>query len=91
MSVSVDVPGCGRFGIPLTPSSTADDIILRLQQRLTQPWHGNKVLSFGECQLQRDDVVMAHSTLVLTNYSEISNKETFGSGMHRFLGFRDLH
>jgi hypothetical protein len=42
------------------------------------PWHGNKVLSSGVCQLQCDDVVEApsHSTLVLTNYSEVSNQET---------------
>ena len=79
MSVSVDVPGHGNFDIALTSSSTAADLILLLRQRLPDsPWHGNKLLSSGVCQLQRDDVVEAtrHSTLVLANYSEISNQET---------------
>ena len=79
MSVSVDIPGHGHFDIPLTASSTAADIILLLRERLPAcPWHGNKLLSSGVCQLQCDDVVEAtcHSTLVLANYSEISNQET---------------
>ena len=79
MSVSVDVRGHGNFDIALTSSSAAADIILLLRQRLPDsPWHGNKLLSSGVCQLQRDDVVEAtrHSTLVLANYSEISNQET---------------
>ena len=79
MSVSVDSPEFGHFDIPLTASSTAADIILLLRERLPDsPWHGNKLLSSGVCQLQRDDVVEAtrHSTLVLANYSEISNQET---------------
>ena len=78
MSVSVDIPGHGHFDIPLTASSTAADIILLLCERLPDsPWHGNKVLSSGVCQLQCDDIVEAtHSTLVLANYSEITNQET---------------
>ena len=52
MSVSVDVPGHGNFDIALTSSSTAVDIILLLRQRLPDsPWHGNKLLSSGVCQL----------------------------------------
>ncbi|CAL1150216.1 unnamed protein product, partial [Cladocopium goreaui] len=80
MSVSVDSPEFGHFDIPLTASSTAADIILLLRERLPDsPWHGNKLLSSGVCQLQRDDVVEAtrHSTLVLANYTEISNQEAF--------------
>ncbi|CAL1144672.1 unnamed protein product, partial [Cladocopium goreaui] len=80
MSVSVDSPEFGHFDIPLTASSTAADIILLLRERLPDsPWHGNKLLSSGVCQLQCDDIVEAtrHSTLVLTNYSEITNQETF--------------
>ena len=82
MSVSVDIPGHGhfdRFDILLTASSTAADIIFLLRERLPgRPWHGNKLLSSGVCQLQCDDVVEAtrHSSLVLTNYSEITNQET---------------
>ena len=79
MSVSVDIPGHGHFDIPVTASSTTADIILLLRERLPDsPWHGNKLLSSGVCQLQRDDVVEAthHSHLVLTNYSEITNQET---------------
>ena len=79
MSVSVDIPGHGHFDIKLTASSTAADIILLLRERLPDsPWHGNKLLSSGVCQLQCDDIVEAtrHSTLVLTNYSEITNQET---------------
>ena len=79
MSVSVDIPGHGHFDIPLTASSTAADIIFLLRERLPgSPWHGNKLLSSGVCQLQCDDVVEAtrHSSLVLTNYSEITNQET---------------
>ena len=79
MSVSVDVPGSGHFDIPLTASSTAANIILLLRERLPDgPWHGNKLLSSGVCQLQCEDVVEVahHSTLVLTNYSEITNQET---------------
>ena len=79
MSVSVDIPGHGYFDIKLTASSTAADIILLLRERLPDsPWHGNKLLSSGVCQLQCDDIVEAthHSTLVLTNYSEITNQET---------------
>ena len=78
MSVSVDIPGHGCFDIKLTASSTAADIILLLRERLPDsPWHGNKLLSSGVCQLQCDDIVEAtrHSTLVLTNYSEITNQE----------------
>ena len=77
MSLSVDLPGCGRFVVSLTPSSTAGDILLGLRERLPdQSWHGNKVLSYGHSQLQREDVVeAAHSPLVLSNYSEIANKE----------------
>ncbi|CAL1157309.1 unnamed protein product [Cladocopium goreaui] len=80
MSVSVDIPGHGHFDIKLTASSTAADIILLLRERLPDsPWHGNKLLSSGVCQLQCDDIVEAtrHSTLVLTNYSEITNQEPF--------------
>eukprot|EP00435_Cladocopium_sp_Y103_P019174 s2681_g4.t1 len=79
MSVSVDIPGHGHFDIPLTASSTAADIILLLRESLPDtPWHGNKLLSSGVCQLQCDDIVeeTGHSTLVLTNYSEITNQET---------------
>ena len=79
MSVSVDSPEFGHFDIPLTASSTAADIILLLRERLPDcPWHGNKLLSSGVCQLQCDDVVEAtpHSTLVLANNSEITNQET---------------
>ena len=79
MSVSVDIPGYGSFDIPLAASRTAGDILLLLRDRLPDsPWHGNKVLSSGVCQLRCDDVVEApsHSNLVLTNYSEISNQET---------------
>ena len=79
MSVSVDIPGHGDFDIKLTASSTAADIISLLRERLPDsPWHGNKVLSSGVCQLQCDDIVEAthRSTLVLTNYSEITNQET---------------
>ena len=79
MSVSVDIPGYGHFDIPLAASRTAGDILLLLREHLPDsPWHGNKVLSSGVCQLQCDDVVEApsHSTLVLTNYSEVSNQET---------------
>ena len=79
MSVSVDIPGHGCFDIKLTASITAADIILLLRERLPDsPWHGNKVLSSGVCQLQCDDIVEAthHSTLVLTNYSEITSQET---------------
>ena len=79
MSVSVDSPEFGHFDIPLTALSTAADIILLLRERLPEnPWHGNKLLSSGVCQLQCDDVVEAtrHSSLVLTNYSEITNQET---------------
>ena len=78
MAISVDVPPCGRFGIPVSPSSTAGDVVSLLRERLPdQPWHGNKVLSCGDCQLQHDDAVepTRHSTLVLTNYSELSNQE----------------
>ena len=77
MSVSVDLPGCGRFVVSLTPSRTADDIVLRLRERLAdQPWHGNKVLSYGHRQLRPEDVVeAAYSPLVLSNYSEISNED----------------
>ncbi|CAL1163327.1 unnamed protein product [Cladocopium goreaui] len=78
MSISVDVPAAGAFEIPLTASSTAADVILLLRERLPDcPWHGNKMLSYGVCQLQCNDSVQAanHSTLVFTNYSEISNKE----------------
>ena len=78
MSVSVDIPGHGHFDIKLTASSTTADIILLLRERLPDsPWHGNKLLSSGVCQLQCDDIVEAtrHSTLVLTNYSEITNQE----------------
>ena len=78
MSVSVDIPGHGHFDIKLTASSTAADIILLLRERLPDsPWHGNKLLSSGVCQLQCDDIAEAtrHSTLVLTNYSEITNQE----------------
>ena len=77
MSVSVDSPEFGHFDIPLTASSTAADIILLLRERLPDsPWHGNKLLSSGVCQLQCDDIVEAtRSTLVLTNYSEITNQE----------------
>ncbi|CAL1159311.1 unnamed protein product, partial [Cladocopium goreaui] len=80
MSVSVDIPGHGYFDIKLTASSTAADIILLLRERLPDsPWHGNKLLSSGVCQLQCDDIVEAthRSTLVLANYSEITNQETF--------------
>ena len=83
MSVSVDVPGHGNFDIALTSSSTAADMIFLLRERLPDsPWHGNKVLSSGVCQLQCDDVVEAthDSTLVLANYSEITNQET---NLHR--------
>ena len=79
MSVAVDIPGYGHFDIPLAASRTAGDILLLLREHLPDsPWHGNKVLSSGVCQLQCDDVVEApsHSTLVLTNYSEVSNQET---------------
>ena len=79
MSVSVDVPGHGYLAIKLTATSTAADIILLLRERLPDsPWHGNKLLSSGVCQLQCDDIVEAthHGTLVLTNYSEITNQET---------------
>ena len=79
MSVSVDVPAFGHVDIPLTACSTSADVILLLRERLPDsPWHGNKVLSCGVCQLQCEDTVDAikHSTLVLTNYSEIANKET---------------
>ena len=79
MSVSVDVPGHGNFDIALTSSSTAADMIFLLRERLPDsPWHGNKVLSSGVCQLQCDDIVEAthHTTLVLANYSEITNQET---------------
>ena len=65
MSVSVDIPGQGYFDIKLTASSTAADIILLLRERLPDsPWHGNKLLSSGVCQLQCDDIVEAtrHST-----------------------------
>eukprot|EP00435_Cladocopium_sp_Y103_P015080 s3838_g3.t1 len=78
MSVSVDIPGHGQFDIPLAASSTAADIILLLRERLPDtPWHGNKLLSSGVSQLQRDDVVEAtgHSSVVFTNYSEITNQE----------------
>ncbi|CAL1149806.1 unnamed protein product, partial [Cladocopium goreaui] len=80
MSVSVDIPGHGHFDIKLTASSTAADIILLLRERLPDsPWHGNKLLSSGVCQLQCDDIVEAtrHSTLVLTNYSEITSQEGY--------------
>ena len=83
MSVSVDVPGHGYLDIKLTATSTAADIILLLRERLPDsPWHGNKLLSSGVCQLQCDDIVEAthHSTLVLANYSEITNQET---NLHR--------
>ncbi|CAL1154999.1 unnamed protein product, partial [Cladocopium goreaui] len=80
MSVSVDIPGHGYLDIKLTATSTAADIILLLRERLPDsPWHGNKLLSSGVCQLQCDDIVEAtrHSTLILTNYSEITNQEAF--------------
>ena len=79
MSVSVDIPGHGHFDIKLTASSTAADTILLLRERLPDsPWHGNKLLSSGVCQLQCDDIVEAtrHSTLVLTNYSETQRSPT---------------
>ena len=79
MSVSVDVPGYGHFDIPLTAGSTVADILVLLRERLPgSPWHGNKVLSCGVGQLECDDAVDAtnHSTLILTNYSEITNQET---------------
>ena len=79
MLVSVDVPLYGLLEVALTASSTAGDIIYLLRERLPDcPWHGNKLLSSGICQLQCDDIVEAahHSDLVFTNYSEISNKET---------------
>lgn len=94
MSVSVEIARYGRFSIPVTASSTAGDIMARLHERLPdQPWHGNKVLSYEDRQLRHDDVVMAaHRTLVLTNYSEISNKEIIlVAHKSRFLGLRDLH
>ena len=90
MSVSVDIPGHGHFDIPVTASSTAADIISRLREYLPDcAWHGNKVLSSGVCQLQRDDIVEAtgHSSLVLTNYSEITNQETHLHLCSLFLGF----
>ena len=62
MSVSVDIPGHGCFDIKLTASITAADIILLLRERLPDsPWHGNKLLSSGVCQLQCDDWFIIHT------------------------------
>ena len=90
MSVSVDIPGHGHFDIPVTASSTAADIVSRTREHLPDcAWHGNKLLSSGVCQLQCDDIVEAtgHSSLVLTNYSEITNQETHLHLCSLFLGF----
>ena len=79
MSVSVDVPGHGHLDIPLTAGSKVADVLVLLRERLVGfPWHGNKVLSCGVGQLECDDIVDAtnHRTLILTNYSEITNQET---------------
>eukprot|EP00438_Fugacium_kawagutii_P005320 Skav210294 [mRNA] locus=scaffold475:101380:109066:- [translate_table: standard] len=79
MPVSVDVPGYGHFSVPLTPPRTAGEVISLLQGRFPDHlWHGNASLSCGACQLEQDELVEAqHSTLVLANYSEISNTETW--------------
>ena len=75
--IRTTIPGYGCFDIPLATSNTAGGTISLLQQYLPErPWHGNKMLSCGLCQLQPEDIIDSRcSALVFTNYSEISNQE----------------
>ena len=88
MSVSVDIVAHGHLSVPLTPSSTAADVLVLLQERLPdRAWHGNQGLSCGARQLQHHEVVEArHGPLVLANYSEISNMETWLVRYQFFVG-----
>ena len=82
MSVSVDVPGQGRYAIPDSGTTTAADAIARVRELLPPecPWHGNKILSCGPSHLQPGEPVSNHVSagfgLVLTNYSELCVQES---------------
>ncbi|CAK9093165.1 unnamed protein product, partial [Durusdinium trenchii] len=74
MSVSVEIPGEGRFDVPLEIGTTKALLLWLHETWPERPWHGNKLLSCGLRQFQPDDVIDAATALVLTNYSEISKK-----------------
>jgi hypothetical protein len=87
MSVSIDVPGQGRYDIPVSGTTTAADAIARIHEYLPSdcPWHGNKLLSCGPSHLRHNHHVSSHAgaiggaVLVLANYSELSLPETCAS------------
>ena len=82
MSVSVDVPGQGRYAIPVSGATTAADAIARVRELLPPecPWHGSKRLSCGPSHLHPGEPVSNHISagfgLVLVNYSELCLQES---------------